>query len=159
MKNIFKLILVLVCPMAILCMNTSQIILKQVPLITATKNRNVGVVKLLLERKASVHKKNTNGETAFSVALENRDEEIVRLLYCKDTNIDYCLKSLVEKDDLESLLFLGKQNIPVKEWLIKDKEILELCINENKSNVLSYLLGGCPNKSDLGLAALEKKVL
>ncbi|MBY0353596.1 ankyrin repeat domain-containing protein [Candidatus Babeliales bacterium] len=54
------------------------------PLHVATRYGHVDAVKLLLEKKANVHLKNNEGQTALDIATQHQLSEIVELLEAAD---------------------------------------------------------------------------
>jgi ankyrin repeat protein len=57
------------------------------PLLTATANRNIRNVTLLLHHRANMSHKNRKNQSAVSIAWQNRDQELLRLFHGHSTQL------------------------------------------------------------------------
>lgn len=115
-------------------------------LITATRNKNLRIMKLLCEHGANVNAVNKNGVTALMIALKNRDESSVDFLLEHGANVFMCANStkyyftgyfkgeILLKNDIE-LLNLSTVQIAEKYFPQKVDALTSKCHQPTKNTV------------------------
>jgi ankyrin repeat protein len=80
---------------------------KQTPLIAAVNSNKLNSVRVLLDLKADLEKKDANGDTALHIAIKKSNDELATILIRQGANVE-----VLDRRDRNSLILARENNVP-----------------------------------------------
>jgi len=121
------------------------------PLTCAINERNIEIVKLLLENGADANKKDKDGDIPITCAINKRDIEIVKLLLENGADANKEVKKgntpliyAVRKGDIEILKYLIKNGADVNATNKYGVSILFIALKEGEPSLIDLILSKNP---------------